>query len=328
MADLVLIEEEEIPRRVFNDRNNPLETMNDIQLLREYRFDRQSILRLTATLEHDIEHQTRQSYEVPALLQVLIALRFFACGTFQSVIADVFKVHKSTVCRTVHRVALDLCRQIDKYVKFPSKDEEDAIAERFFAVAGFPRICGVIDGTHVRIQAPHQYEDQFVNRKNFHSLNVQLICDPDCKITNVTAEWPGSTHDARVLSESNIYRSFENGSHRGLLLGDSGYPCRSWLMTPFRNPAGDAQERYNTALTKTRVIIERTIGQLKRRFHCLHGELRLEPARAGRVIIACVVLFNISKDLGVLMDDYTEPEGVVQPNHNVEDVTEGHAIRD
>lgn len=89
------------------------------------------------------------------------------------------------------------------------------------------------------------------------------------------------------------------------------------------------QERYNTALTKTRVIIERTIGQLKRRFHCLHGELRLEPARAGRVIIACVVLFNISKDLGVLMDDYTEPEGVVQPNHIVEDVTtEGHAIRD
>lgn len=132
MADLVLIEEEEIPRRVFNDRNNPLETMNATQLLREYRFDRQSILRLTATLEHDIEHQTRRSYAIPALLQVLIALRFFACGTFHSVIANVFKVHKSTVCRTVHRVALALCRQIDKYLQFPSKDEEDAIAEHFF----------------------------------------------------------------------------------------------------------------------------------------------------------------------------------------------------
>lgn len=99
----------------------------------------------------------------------------------------------------------------------------------------------MIDGTHVRIQAPHQYEDQFVNRKNFHSINVQLICDPDSKITNVTAEWPGSTHDAHVLSESNIYRSFEDGTHRGLLLGDSGYPCHSWLMTPFRNPVGAAQ---------------------------------------------------------------------------------------
>uniref|UniRef100_A0A8C1LR86 DDE Tnp4 domain-containing protein n=1 Tax=Cyprinus carpio TaxID=7962 RepID=A0A8C1LR86_CYPCA len=273
-------------------------------LKQEMRSTMNSIFRLTATLDHDIEHQTQRSYAIPALLQVLIALRFFACGTFHSVIANVFKVHKSTVCRTVHRVALALCRQIDKYLQFPSKDEEDAIAEHFFFY-------------------------QFVNRKNFHSINVQLICDPDCKITNVTAEWPGSTHDARVLSESNIYRSFENGSHRGLLLGDSGYPCRSWLMTPFRNPVGDAQERYNTAQTKTRVIIERTLGQLKRRFHCLHGELRLEPARAGRVIIACVVLFNISKDLGVLMDDYTEPEGVVQPNHIVEDVTtEGHAIRD
>ncbi|XP_058637710.1 putative nuclease HARBI1 [Onychostoma macrolepis] len=244
----------------------------------------------------------------------------------QSVIGDVFRVHKSTVCRAVHRVALALCRRIDTHVKFPSRDEQDVLAERFFAVAGFPRVCGVIDGTHVRIQAPHQYEDQFVNRKNFHSINVQLICDPGSKITNVTAEWPGSTHDARVLSESNIYLSFEDGTHRGLLLGDSSYP---WLMTPFRNPVGAAQERYNTALTKTRVIIERTIGQLKRRFHCLRGELRLEPTKAGRVIIACVVLFNISKDFGVLMDEHADPDEAVQPNQDVEDATmEGHATRD
>lgn len=56
MADFVLIEVEEVPRSIFSDRSNPLETMDDAQLLREYRFDRQSILRLTEILHPDIEH--------------------------------------------------------------------------------------------------------------------------------------------------------------------------------------------------------------------------------------------------------------------------------
>lgn len=89
------------------------------------------------------------------------------------------------------------------------------------------------------------------------------------------------------------------------------------------------QERYNTALTKTRIILERKIGQLKRRFNCLHGEKCLEPTRAGRVITACVILFNISKDFGVLMDEHADPDEAVQPNQDVKAVTiEGHAIRD
>lgn len=71
------------------------------------------------------------------------------------------------------------------------------------------------------------------------------------------------------------------------------------------------------------------IGQLKSRFHCLHGELRLEPTKAGRVIIACVVLFNISKDFGVLMDEHADPDEAVQPNQDAEDTTtERHATRD
>lgn len=38
---------------------------------------------------------------------------------------------------------------------------------------GFPRIIGVIDGTHIRIRAPTRQPDAYVNRKKFHSLNTQ-----------------------------------------------------------------------------------------------------------------------------------------------------------
>jgi hypothetical protein len=40
---------------------------------------------------------------------------------------------------------------------------------------------GCIDGTHVPIQAPVDDEPSFVNRKGFHSINVQGICDHNSK---------------------------------------------------------------------------------------------------------------------------------------------------
>ncbi len=89
------------------------------------------------------------------------------------------------------------------------------------------------------------------------------------------------------------------------------------------------QERYNTVLTKTRVTVGRVIGQIKRRFHCLHSELRLEPERAGRVIVACVVLFNMSKDLGVLMDEEDEDHEMVEERRGAEDPpSDGNIVRD
>jgi len=41
--------------------------------------------------------------------QLLIALRYYASGTFQIVVGDGFGVDKATVCRTVHHVTSDSC---------------------------------------------------------------------------------------------------------------------------------------------------------------------------------------------------------------------------
>lgn len=42
--------------------------------------------------------------------------------------------------------------------------------------------------------------------------------------------------------------------------------------------------------------MERGIGQLKRRFHVLHGETRLSPDIVCQVIVDCCILHNIFKD--------------------------------
>ena len=38
-----------------------------------------------------------------------------------------------------------------------------------------PSVIGCVDGSHVRIVRPMDHERTYVNRKVFHSINVQVI---------------------------------------------------------------------------------------------------------------------------------------------------------
>ena len=108
--------------------------------------------------------------------------------------------------------------------------------------------------------------------------------------TNVVARWPGSTHDSHVFRTSNIC-TYLQSSHRslndGVLLGDSGYTCSPFLMTPYTTTRSAAQEAYNDAHTKTRVVIKQTFGRWKRRFHV---HIRLLPL-AGKYPIRMMASF-------------------------------------
>jgi len=98
----------------------------------------------------------------------------------------------------------------------------------------------------------------------------------------------------------------------GFLLGDSGYACTPYLLTPNNAPKSPSEERFNRAHKTTRCIIERTFGILKRRFHCQHTELRLQPGPSCRVIAACCVLHNISIDRRQVTDYEYEDEDEMQ----------------
>ncbi|XP_051987451.1 putative nuclease HARBI1 isoform X1 [Xyrauchen texanus] len=249
---------------------------------------------------------------------VCVALRFFASGMFLYSVGDAENLNKATICRTIRNVSLALKSLVHIFITFPGHRRFIHIKEEFYKIAGntnnnrllqnvtlaqsqydtlfcvtaFPNVIGTVDCTHIRIQRPSgAHEGDYVNGKSFHSVNVQMICDADCLITNLEAKWPGSVHDSRIFRASRIYQRLPLGEFSGVLLGDKGYACETFLMTPLTDPQTPAQQAYNHA--KTRARIEMTVSLLKSRFQCLH-HLRASPDRACDVTVACTVLHNIA----------------------------------
>jgi len=105
-------------------------------------------------------------------------------------------------------------------------------------------VSGAVDGCIIDIDSPGGPDAElFRNRKGNFSLNIQGICDPDLNFTNIVVKWYGSCHDTRMFENSKIGADIENGTAPGILLGDSGYPLTSYLMTPFLNPGTSAERR-------------------------------------------------------------------------------------
>ena len=196
--------------RIFRDRENPLDCLEDNALYVRYRFWRHELVEIVQELKPEIEHRTQRNHAVSSENQVLLALRFYATGAFQNLIGDSLGLHKSTASRIIHRVSTALPKKLPKYLQFPADDRElQTTKEKFYAIAQIPGVIGCVDGTQIRVQAPIAQEHEFVNRNGYHLLNIQLICNAECKIVNCVVKWPGSTHDAIILRESKIYREFE-----------------------------------------------------------------------------------------------------------------------
>lgn len=123
---------------------------------------------------------------------------------------------------------------------------------------------------------------------------------------DIVTRWPGSSHDSHIFNNSALKVRLENGEFGDrVLLGDSGYPLKHYLMTPILNPRTPAEELYNRSHISTRSIIERTFGIIKRRFPILTCGMRCQLRIAQRIIVAAAVIHNIA----VLNRDLLEDGG-------------------
>lgn len=169
-----------------------------------------------------------------------------------------------------------------------------------------PGIVGAIDGSHLPIIAPKDHQASYVNRKGYHRILLQGICDGKKQFLGCYAGEAGSIHDACLFRRSEIGRQFgvlqlPQDSH---LIGDSAYPLGTKLMVPYKDNGhlSNIQKNYNTKHSKSRVIIEQAFALLKGRFR------RLKLLEAVRLDLVPLIIIStcIFHNICLLYDDIPE----------------------
>ena len=295
--------------RVYRPRHTYL-SLSEEECRRKLRLTRQAVTDICHLLADELGTDARCPYALPIAVKITAALHFYASGSFQHPLSCIGRISQSAVSSAIHAVTSGLVQHAGEYIKFPvTPDSQERTKQELWTKYGFPGVLGAIDCTHVQLRAPSLNALTYINRKGTHSINIQVISDANCRINHVFANYPGSSHDSFILANSTIPVIFEgNPPLDGWLLGDNGYPLKTWLMTPFLMPATVREMAFNRKHTQTRSVIERTFGILKMRFRCLDrsgGTLQYGPQKVAAFFVACCVLHNIAMNHGCV-DDINE----------------------
>ena len=154
---------------------------------------------------------------------------------------------------------------------------------------------------------PADLARDYYNRKGFYSIVVQALVDHQYRFLNLHVGWPGSVHDARILSNSEVFEKGESGTLTPnsirtfsgvpvpvVIIGDPAYPLLPWLIKPYPGVALSAKKKkFNTRLSRARVVVECAFGRLKGRWRCLLIRNDVTIDHMTTLVTACCILHNL-----------------------------------
>ena len=218
--------------------------------LDNFRMSHQTFLYLCNELRSSIERtDTVMRRAVSVERRVALTLWFLATNSDYRTIGHLFGVSKATVCLVTKDVCVAIINVLlQRYIKMPTGDNLKAVIDGFEHKWMFPQCVGAVDGTHIPIVSPRECPADYYNRKGWHSIILQGTVDHLGRFMDVYVGWPGRVHDARVFSNSSLYKRGQAGTllphcRKSLsgsdvplvILGDPAYPLLPWLMKAYPN---------------------------------------------------------------------------------------------
>ena len=204
----------------------------------------------------------------------------------QEVLGYLFGVSDTTALRAIERVLplLEASGKDTMRLPDPGKKQRRQLDD---LLAGTPELAVLIDSFEQRVQRPKnqnkepgpageqaqsQKDAYYSGKKKQHTLKSQVAVDETSgKVVDVSQSVPGPTADLRLLEESGLLRRLPSGVG-GVAdlayLGAAALHPQALFATPRRKPRGKQRPpedvAYNRALSRRRIVVEHTIGRLRR----------------------------------------------------------------
>ena len=131
-----------------------------------------------------------------------MALWRLASGNPYRTVASTFGIGKSTAVKIINSFIDVLNELYEDWITFPASVQETFEAIQQFSdntLLNIPQILGAIDGSHIPIKVPKHNKESYFNQKHFYSMNLQAVVAFDGPFLDISAGFPGSIHDARIL---------------------------------------------------------------------------------------------------------------------------------
>jgi hypothetical protein len=211
-------------------------------------------------------------FDLPPLDQFLLTIVWLRHYPTQEVLGYLFGVSDSSALRAVRRclplleqAGLDSLRLPD-----PGRGRRKPLSA---LLRDTPGLAVLVDTFEQRVQRPRRRERTYYSgKKKTHTLKSQVTVDEESgRIVHVAESVPGPRADFRLLQESGLLPLLPAGLG---VVGDLAYVGLAGLhpqglgLTPRRKPRGRprpaADVRYNRALARRRIVVEHSIGRLRR----------------------------------------------------------------
>ncbi|MCK6581421.1 MAG: transposase [Anaerolineae bacterium] len=206
--------------------------------------------------------------------QVLVTVIWLRVYPTHEVLGYLFGVSAITVGRIIQRV-LPLLEQAGRdtmRMPDPGKKRRRHLDE---LLQDTPELAVVIDSFEQKVQRPKDPNERdgfYSGKKKTHTLKSQVAVHEETgQLVDVSESVPGPTADFKLLEQSGLMKRLPDGVGG---LGDLAYLGLDKLhpqglgASPRRKPRGQprppADAVYNTAFSRRRIVVENTIGRLRR----------------------------------------------------------------
>jgi len=170
---------------------------------------------LSPFLKNRCVNQVRPQIEIRKIVACVI-YRFIHDHSVEYM-ADRFKIGASTIRKyidIVFDILMDEDKLFSKYISIPSRDPLCGIISDFESLMRLPNICRTINGTHIPLAENPSRKvtlaaSNFFNRKKFHSIVLQRVCDSEKIFLNVCAGQSRGMHDGGQFKVLSLYKGLK-----------------------------------------------------------------------------------------------------------------------